>query len=181
MTRFVAEVSSNHNADLERCKAFVRRSADMGWATPVKFQALPGRPSLRTRNPGTCRRWWRAGKSGSCRKRGFPELAETSREAGVEMGCTPFHLEAVDFLEPYVDFFKIASYELLWDDLLARCASTGLPVILSTGHGRSRGDRPCRGGARLQRLRGARAASLHLRLSPLSLPGGEPGGHRHPP
>ena len=34
---------------------------------------------------------------------------------------------------PYVDFYKIASYELLWDDLLCACAKTGKPVVLSTG------------------------------------------------
>ena len=33
---------------------------------------------------------------------------------------------------PYVAFYKIASYELLWDDLW-RPAATGKPVVLSTG------------------------------------------------
>ena len=36
-------------------------------------------------------------------------------------------------MQPYVDFYKIASYELLWDDLLAACAKSGKPVIISTG------------------------------------------------
>jgi len=36
-------------------------------------------------------------------------------------------------LAPYVDFYKVASYELLWDELLAACAQTGKPVTLSTG------------------------------------------------
>ena len=39
----------------------------------------------------------------------------------------------MDVLEPYVDFYKIASYELLWDGLLRACASTGKPVVLATG------------------------------------------------
>src|SRR5690606_19407123 len=47
--------------------------------------------------------------------------------------CTPFYLDAVQELLPYVDFFKIASYELLWDELLASCAETGKPIVLSTG------------------------------------------------
>ncbi len=34
---------------------------------------------------------------------------------------------------PYVDFYKIASYELLWDDLLSACAKTGKPIVISTG------------------------------------------------
>ena len=36
-------------------------------------------------------------------------------------------------LEPYVAFYKVASYELLWTDLLKACAATGKPVIISTG------------------------------------------------
>ena len=36
-------------------------------------------------------------------------------------------------VKPHIDFYKIASYELLWDDLLTTCAKTGKPIILSTG------------------------------------------------
>ena len=63
----------------------------------------------------------------------LPELSRCSREAGIEFSCTPFYLEAVDELFPFVDFYKIASYELLWNDLLIACARTGKPVVLSTG------------------------------------------------
>src|SRR5258708_40261109 len=47
--------------------------------------------------------------------------------------CTQFYLEAVEEMLPHVDFYKIASYELLWEDLLKECARTGKPVVLSTG------------------------------------------------
>ena len=36
-------------------------------------------------------------------------------------------------LAPFVDFYKVASYELLVTDLLKACAQTGKPVVLSTG------------------------------------------------
>jgi N-acetylneuraminate synthase len=36
-------------------------------------------------------------------------------------------------LAPYVDFYKVASYELLVTDLLEDCAASGKPVVLSTG------------------------------------------------
>jgi N-acetylneuraminate synthase len=32
-----------------------------------------------------------------------------------------------------VDFLKVASYELLWHDLVRACAATGLPLVVSTG------------------------------------------------
>ena len=60
-------------------------------------------------------------------------MAKRSHERNIEFSCTPFYLEAVPELKPYIDFYKVASYELLWDELLAACARTGKPVILSTG------------------------------------------------
>jgi N-acetylneuraminate synthase len=60
-------------------------------------------------------------------------LAERARQRGIQFSCTPFYLDAVKELEPYVAFYKIASYELLWNGLLEACAKTGKPVIASTG------------------------------------------------
>jgi N-acetylneuraminate synthase len=129
--RFVSEVSSNHNRDLERCFAFIDRSAEIG-CDAVKFQLFkvdrlfaPGilaqRPELREREA------WELPVDF------LPALADRCSERRVEFCCTPFYLDAVAELEPYVGFFKIASYELLWDDLLVGCAATGKPVVLSTG------------------------------------------------
>ena len=60
-------------------------------------------------------------------------IANRCRQKDIEFSCTPFYLEAVKQLEPYVAFYKVASYELLWSDLLKACAATGKPVIISTG------------------------------------------------
>jgi len=49
----------------------------------------------------------------------------------MSFSCTPFYLRAVGEMFPHVDFHKIASYELLWEDLLQECARTGKPVVLS--------------------------------------------------
>jgi N-acetylneuraminate synthase len=60
-------------------------------------------------------------------------LAEHCKSRRIQFSCTPFYLDAVRELEPFVDFYKVASYELLVDDLLKACAATGKPVVLSTG------------------------------------------------
>jgi N-acetylneuraminate synthase len=60
-------------------------------------------------------------------------LAERCKARGIQFSCTPFYLDAVRALEPFVDFYKVASYELLVTPLLQACAATGKPVILSTG------------------------------------------------
>lgn len=128
---FVAEVSSNHHRDLDRCLAFIDAAAAIG-SDAVKFQlfriaelfspeALASKPELRLREQ------WELPVAF------LPALAERSRTRGLKFGCTPFYLEAVETLAPHVDFYKVASYELLWGDMLRRCAATGKPVVLATG------------------------------------------------
>ena len=128
---FIAEVSSNHSKDLKRALDFIETAADIG-CDSVKFQLFKIEklfsPEVLTKSKKIRdRRKWELPLEF------LPALAERCKEKGVKFGCTPFYLEAVKELEPYVDFYKVASYELLWDDLLVACARTGKPVIISTG------------------------------------------------
>jgi len=128
---FCAEVSSNHARDPERCFAFVDAAAAVGCSS-VKFQLFKVEelfaPEILARSEKhRARAGWE-----------LPEeligpIAARCAEKGIQFSCTPFYLGAVAALEPYVAFYKIASYELLWDDLLIACARTGKPVVLSTG------------------------------------------------
>ena len=131
MTDFVAEVSSNHHTDIERCRAFIARAAAVGCAA-VKFQLFTVdqlfAPEIVAASPEhRARRAWELPRDM------VPELAACARTHDIGFACTPFDLPAVDVLAPHVDFLKVASYELLWDDLLRACAATGRPVVLSTG------------------------------------------------
>ena len=63
----------------------------------------------------------------------IPILAKECKKKKVRFCVTPFYLEAVDIIKPYVDYIKIASYEILWKDLLVKCAKTKKPIIISTG------------------------------------------------
>ena len=60
-------------------------------------------------------------------------ISQHCKKRKILFGCTPFYLDAVDELYPYVDFYKIASYELLWDDLFIKCIKKNKPIIFSTG------------------------------------------------
>lgn len=128
---FVAEVSSNHHQDLERCLQFVDVAADIG-CSAVKFQLfkieeLFAPEILQKSLAHRARKQWELPVSF------LPEISARCRERKIKFSCTPFYLKAVDDLFPYVDSYKIASYELLWDALLSACAQTGKPVVLSTG------------------------------------------------
>lgn len=129
--RFIAEVSSNHQTDLERALRFVDEAAEIG-CDGVKFQLfridrLFAPEILEKSAVHRDRRRWELPIAF------VAPIARRCRERQLQFGCTPFYLEAVDLLAPFVDFLKIASYELLWDDLLVRSARSGLPIVLSTG------------------------------------------------
>ncbi|WP_338589308.1 N-acetylneuraminate synthase family protein [Shewanella khirikhana] len=131
MTLFIAEVSSNHHQDIERCFEFIKASAAIG-CDAVKFQLfrieeLFAPEILQRSEQHRARKAWELPVSF------LPELKRCCDEAGIQFSCTPFYLDAVAELEPYVDFYKIASYELLWDELLIACAKTGKPVVFSAG------------------------------------------------
>lgn len=128
---FVAEVSSNHHRDLTRCFRFIDEAARIG-CSAVKFQLfkineLFAQEILQKSVKHREREQWELPVEF------LPELAQYSHAQRLGFSCTPFYLKAVEELYPYVDFYKIASYELMWTDLLTACAQTGKPVVLSTG------------------------------------------------
>lgn len=130
-TEFIAEVSSNHNKDLERAKQFIKVASQIG-CTGVKFQLFKidelFAPEILRKSPAHQKRveW-------ELPVEFIPVLSNYAHSFNLKFGCTPFYLKAVDEIKTYVDFFKIASYELLWTDLLTACADTKIPVVLSTG------------------------------------------------
>lgn len=128
---FISEVSSNHSRDLERCLDFVRKSKEIGCDT-VKFQLfkieeLFAPEILEKSEMIRKRKQWELPTSF------LSPISKECKKLDIQFSCTPFYLKAVEELEPYVDFFKIASYELTWKDLLIECARAKKPVILSTG------------------------------------------------
>jgi N-acetylneuraminate synthase len=128
---FIAEASSNHGRDLNRAKAFVDAAADAG-CDAVKFQLFKidrmFAPEILRQSPKhRARAEWELPLSH------LAPLAEHCSARNIQFSCTPFYLEAVAELAPFVDFYKVASYELLVADLLTACAKSGKPVVLSTG------------------------------------------------
>lgn len=131
MTAFVAEVSSNHHRDLGRALAFVETASRIGCAA-IKFQLFRVdelfAPEILAKSAKH-----RARAQWELPEEFLSPLSARARDLGIQFACTPFSLRAVDVLQPHVDFYKIASYELLWDDLLRACAGTGKPVAIATG------------------------------------------------
>jgi sialic acid synthase SpsE len=133
----VAEAGSNHNGSFETALRLIDAAADAG-ADAVKFQTFEakrlypksaGRSDyLKNETP-----IFDIIKAMEMPAEWLPKLCEHAHARGLAFISSPFHEEAVALLDPYVDAFKIASYELTHEPLLAAVAGRHKPVILSTG------------------------------------------------
>ncbi|MBR9726736.1 N-acetylneuraminate synthase family protein [Shewanella intestini] len=128
---FIAEVSSNHHRELKRCIQFIETAAKIG-CQAVKFQLFKidqlFAPQILEKSEDHRKR-----KDWELPTELLPELKAACDKHNIQFACTPFYLDAVTELAPFISFFKIASYELLWDDLLISCAKTAKPVVISSG------------------------------------------------
>lgn len=139
----VAELSANHNGSFERAAALVRAAKAAG-ADAVKLQTYTAdtltidcdREPFRIKG-GTL--WDGRTLYDLYREAYTPwewqtELKKLADEIGIILFSTPFDSTAVEFLEKMdVPAHKIASLELVDDELLACVAQTRKPVLLATG------------------------------------------------
>ncbi|TRD14949.1 pseudaminic acid synthase [Palleronia caenipelagi] len=138
----IAEVSANHNNDLNRALEIVRAAAEAG-ADAIKLQTYtPDTLTIKSdreefRVTGTI--WEKETLYSLFEKAHLPwewhrPLFEEAARLGMRYLSTPFDFTAVDFLEDLgVDLYKIASSEVVDLPLIKRVAGTGKPVLLSTG------------------------------------------------
>jgi N,N'-diacetyllegionaminate synthase len=129
----VAEIGNNHEGDLARARRLVRAAAEAG-VDAVKFQTIvPERlvSSEQVERLAQLRRF-------QLDRAAHAALAEDARAAGVMFMSTPFAIDAVDWLDPLVPAFKVASGDNDFWPLLERVARTGKPLIVSLGLGGGR-------------------------------------------
>ncbi len=130
-TKLIAEIGSNHNRSLKRCYKIIDEAKNLGFYA-VKFQLFKIDKLFSKEAKKTFK------VISKKRKRELPvsflpKLFKYCKKKKIKFGCTPFDLKSVEILKPYVDFYKIASYEMNWKELLEACAKTKKPIILSTG------------------------------------------------
>lgn len=138
----IAELSANHGGSLDRALETVRAAAETG-ADAIKVQTYTAntitfnsdRPEFRIpTGPGAGMTLYDLYEKAHLPWEWHAPIFAEARRLGLTAFSTPFDVTAVDFLESLgVPAYKVASFELVDDELLARVAATGKPVVLSTG------------------------------------------------
>lgn len=140
----IAEMSGNHNQSLSKALEIVDAAADAG-ADAIKLQTYT--PDTMTldiesgdfviNDPNSL--WFKENMYSLYNKAHTPwewhkPILERANKRGLVCFSSPFDETAVDFLETLdVPAYKIASFECIDLPLVRKVASTGKPLIISTG------------------------------------------------
>lgn len=136
----IAEIGVNHEGSMDLAKRLIEEAAASG-AHAAKFQTYKAEKIASRHSPA----YWDQSKEPTASQfelfkkydafgeQEYAELAGHCAKHGVDFLSTPFDLDAVDFLDPLMPAFKIASADITNIPLLRKVARTSKPVILSTG------------------------------------------------
>ena len=137
---FIAEIGVNYENNLKRAKKIIKLAKE-GGADAVKFQSYKAEKIACKESPY----YWDLKEVPvksqyelfkKFDKFGFAEfkiLKKYCDKIKIDFLSTPFDLDAVDYLDKLVPFFKIASADINNYPLIEKICSKSKPIVLSTG------------------------------------------------
>ena len=136
----IAEIGVNHEGSIDKAKELIDLAKE-GGAHAAKFQSYKAN-TLASRNSPA---YWDLGKEkttsqyelfkkyDSFTEKDYIELAEYCKSVDIDFLSTPFDDASIDFLDPLIPFYKIASADITNIPFLRKIAKKNKPVVLSTG------------------------------------------------
>ena len=136
----IAEIGVNHEGSIERAKHLIDLAKE-GGADAAKFQSYKADTIASKNSPA----YWDTSKEPTKSQhalfqkfdkfdsKDFNELAKHCDNLEIDFLSTPFDDHSIDYLNPLMSFYKIASADITNIPFLRKIASIGKPVVLSTG------------------------------------------------
>jgi len=125
----IAEIGGNHEGDFEVAKAMCKQAIESG-ADCVKFQLYRGDTLVsKVESPERHKHFQKF----ELTREQHIHLAEMCREAGVGYTASVWDMEMLEWIDPYLEFYKIGSGDLTAWPVLREFARRGKPILLSTG------------------------------------------------
>ncbi|KAB2953624.1 N-acetylneuraminate synthase [Heliorestis acidaminivorans] len=142
-TYIIAEAGVNHNGSLEKALQLVDVAVSAG-ADAVKFQTFKAEKQVTYQAPKASYQMNRTDKSESqwemlkkleLDREAYLVLKAYCHEKKIDFLSTPFDIESLQYLafDLGVSLLKLPSGEITHGPLLLNSATTGLPIIISTG------------------------------------------------
>lgn len=142
-TYFIADIAANHDGDLQRAVALIHLAAEAG-ADAAKFQHFKadtivsdmGFKSLGKQQSHQAK-WsksvFEVYQDASVDLGWTPYLKKACDEAGITFITSPYAIDLVDAVDPYVPAYKIGSGDITWLEIIEHIARKNKPCILATG------------------------------------------------
>jgi sialic acid synthase SpsE len=143
-TYFIADIAANHDGDLERAKLLIHLAKKAG-ADAAKFQNFDA-PKIVSDYGFKAMSGGQVSHQATWKKSVFEvykgasipfdwsmTLLEECKDVGIDYFSSPYDFDAIDFLDQYMDVYKVGSGEIDWIEALERMASKGKPLFIATG------------------------------------------------
>ena len=142
-TYFIADIAANHDGNLDKALELIKEAAEAG-ADAAKFQHFSaetivsdyGFKSLGNQLSHQAK-WeksvFEVYKDASIPLDWTSKLKEECQKNNIEFLTSPYSIELVDFVDPYLEAFKIGSGDITWHEIIEYIASKGKPYIIATG------------------------------------------------
>ena len=136
----IAEIGVNHEGSMQQAKMLIEQ-AKQGGADAAKFQSYKAGTLASKHSPS----YWDTSKEATRSQyelfqkydgfgpQEYVELADHCQQVGIDFISTPFDDQAVEFLDPLVPFFKVASADLTNTPFLRKIGAKQNPLYSQLG------------------------------------------------
>lgn len=140
---FIADIGANHDGSLEKAFQLIELAKEAG-AHAAKFQNFKanqivsklGFESLGSQVSHQSK--WKKSvfevyEDASISQDWTPLLKQKCNEVGIDYFTSPYDIESVNHVDPFVDLYKIGSGDITWLEIIEHICSKRKPVLLATG------------------------------------------------
>lgn len=142
-TYFIADIGANHDGNLSRAKDLIYLAKEAG-ADAAKFQHFQASTivndcgfrkleGIQSHQSGWSKSVYEIYEDASINLDWTNELKKTCDEAGIEFMTSPYDIDLLHKINPFVNTIKIGSGDITWHHLLSEISKLNKPVILATG------------------------------------------------
>ena len=136
----IAEIGVNHNGSFDQAIKLIDL-AKLGGADAAKFQSYKASTLASKNSPA----YWNTQKESTLSQydlfkkydnfnsKQYEDLASYCKKVDIDFLSTPFDDDSIEFLEPIMPFYKIASADITNLPFLRKIAIKNKPIVLSTG------------------------------------------------